>query len=156
MTVAVPRPTSGVMDGNAHLFPIRIYYEETDAGRMVYHASYLKFAERARTEMMRVNGLDHLSLMESEGLVFTVHSADIRYLNQAKLDDELLVRTQVAGSGGASMHMSQKVFRIEKAEMGQPVAEIDLRLALVDENGRPKRLPGHLKSVLDELRDEEG
>ena len=156
MTVAVPRPTSGVMDGKAHLFPIRIYYEETDAGRMVYHAAYLKFAERARTEMMRVNGLDHMSLMESDGLVFTVHSADIRYFNQAKLDDELVVRTHVAGSGGASMDMRQRVYRIERESAGQPIAEVDLRLALVDETGRPKRLPGHLKTVLDELRDEKG
>ena len=156
MTAAVPRPTSGVMDGKTHLFPIRIYYEETDAGRMVYHAAYLKFAERARTEMMRVNDLDHMTLMETDGLVFTVHSADIRYLNQAKLDDELVVQTQVAGSGGASMNMRQKVFRIEDDAVGRPVAEVDLRLALVDDQGRPKRLPAHLKTVLDELRDGEG
>ncbi len=156
MTVQAPRPTSGVMDGKVHLFPVRIYYEETDAGRMVYHAAYLKFAERARTEMMRLNGLDHLSLIENDGLVFTVHSADIRYLNQAKLDDELIVRTRVEASGGASMTMSQRVLRLDEADMSDPIAELDLRLALVDEEGRPKRLPPHLKTALEELRDEEG
>lgn len=154
--MSLPRPTSGVMDGNVHWFPLRIYYEETDAGRMVYHAAYLKFAERARTEMMRLNGLDHMTLMEKDGLVFTVHSADIRYLRQAKLDDELVVRTYVRGVGGASMDMGQCVYRNDNGTLAEPIAEVDLRLAIVNEQGKPQRIPRRLKDVLEDLRDSEG
>ena len=156
MTVSLPRPTSGAMDGNTHWFPLRIYYEETDAGQMVYHAAYLKFAERARTEMMRVNGLDHTMLMEDGGLIFTVHSADVRYLRQAKLDDELVVRTQVKGLGGASMDMGQRVYRNNNGELGDAVAELDLRIAVVNQEGRPQRIPARLKDVLERLRDKKG
>jgi len=153
MTATMPLPTSGVLDGKFHLFPIRVYYGETDAGQMVYHAAYLNFAERARTEMMRMAGIDHVSLFSDDGLMFTVHSADIRYLEQARLDDELVIRTHVVSSGGASMTISQHVFRIVQETMGDIIAEIDLRIALVDESGRPRRLPGQMKTLLDELRD---
>ena len=118
MTATMPLPTSGVLDGKFHLFPIRVYYGETDAGQMVYHAAYLNFAERARTEMMRMAGIDHVSLFSDDGLMFTVHSADIRYLEQARLDDELVIRTHVVSSGGASMTISQHVFRIVQETMG--------------------------------------
>ena len=156
MTSAMPRPTSGVMEGIAHLFPVRVYFEETDAGQMVYHANYLKFAERARTEMMRVNGLDHASLMAADNLVFTVHSADVKYLRQAKLDDELVVRTVVKGVGGASMDMGQSVYRTKDGEKGEPVADLKLRLAIVDQSGKPQRIPARLKEILERLSDEKG
>lgn len=153
---SVPRPTSGVMDGAIHWYPLRIYYEETDAGGMVYHAAYLKFAERARTEMMRVNGLGHISLMETNGLAFTVHSANVRYFRPAKLDDELVVSTSVAGLGGASMDMKQRVHRIVDGEVGETVAELDLRLAIINKAGKPMRLPAQLKDPVDRLRDGRG
>lgn len=144
------------MDGATHLYPLRVYYEETDAGRMVYHAAYLKFAERARTEMMRVCGLDHIEMIEKYGLVFAVHSADLKYLRQAKLDDELLVQTSVAELGGASMVMDQKINLIDDAGLGAAIADIKIKLVIVDESGRPQRLPGHIKTALERLRDEKG
>lgn len=144
------------MDGPVHLYPIRVYYEETDAGRMVYHGNYLKFAERARTEMMRVVGLDHIDMIETHGLVFAVHSADVKYLKQAKLDDELLVQTHVAALGGASMTMRQKINRIGVSGVEDAIADLTLKIAIVDEAGRPKRLPGDLSATLKRLRDEKG
>lgn len=156
MTTPLPRAAKGVMDGSVHRLPVRVYYEETDAGRMVYHAAYLKFAERARTEMMRLCGLDHITMMEEDGLVFTVHSADIRYKRQAKLDDELIVSTQVAGLSGASMTMAQTVSRIENDALGPTIAELDLKLAVVDMAGRPVRLPQALKDTLERLRPDKG
>lgn len=144
------------MDGGVHLYPLRVYYEETDAGRMVYHAAYLKFAERARTEMMRVNGLDHIEMIEKYGLVFAVRSADIQYLKQAKLEDELLVQTSVASLGGASMVMDQKINLISDAGLGASVAEVKIKLVIVNEAGRPQRLPDHIKTALERLRDEKG
>jgi acyl-CoA thioester hydrolase len=144
------------MNAGVHLYPLRVYYEETDAGRMVYHAAYLKFAERARTEMMRVNGLNHIEMIEKYGLVFAVRSADIQYLKQAKLEDELLVQTSVASLGGASMVMDQKISAISDAGLGASIAEVKIKLVIVNEAGRPQRLPDHIKTALERLRDEKG
>jgi acyl-CoA thioester hydrolase len=144
------------MDNGVHLYPLRVYYEETDAGRMVYHAAYLKFAERARTEMMRVNGLDHIEMIEKYGLVFAVRSAEIQYLKQAKLEDELLVQTCVASLGGASMVMDQKINFISDAGLGVLVAEVKIKLVTVNEAGRPQRLPDYIKTAIERLRDEKG
>ena len=144
------------MDGAVHLYPLRVYYEETDAGRMVYHAAYLKFAERARTEMMRVNGLDHIELIEKFGLVFAVHSAEIRYLQQAKLEDELIVQTSVGALGGASMTMDQRINLVGDNGIGAAISKLKIKLVIVDENGRPQRLPATIKTILERLRDEKG
>jgi acyl-CoA thioester hydrolase len=95
-------------------------------------------------------------LMEAGGLIFTVHSADVRYLRQAKLDDELVVRTQVKGLGGASMDMGQWVYRNNNGELGDAVAELDLRIAIVNQEGRPQHIPARLKDVLERLRDKKG
>ncbi len=156
MTVNLPRPTAGAMDGAVHLYPLRVYYEETDAGRMVYHAAYLKFAERARTEMMRVNGLDHIEMIEKFGLVFAVHSAEIRYLQQAKLEDELIVQTSVGALGGASMTMDQRINLVGDNGIGAAISKLKIKLVIVDENGRPQRLPATIKTILERLRDEKG
>ena len=129
------------MDNGVHLYPLRVYYEETDAGQIVYHAAYLKFAERARTEMMRVIGLDHIEMIEKYGLVFAVRSAEIQYLKQAKLEDELLVQTCVASLGGASMVMDQKINFISDAGLGVLVAEVKIKLVTINEAGKPQRLP---------------
>lgn len=152
----LPRATAGAMDGNVHLYPLRVYYEETDAGRMVYHAAYLKFAERARTEMMRVNGLDHTEMIEKFGLVFAVHSAEIRYLRQAKLEDELIVLTTVAALGGASMTMDQRINLVDDEGIGPAISNIKIKLVIVDEAGRPQRLPSNIKSALECLCEEKG
>lgn len=144
------------MDGNVHLYPLRVYYEETDAGRMVYHAAYLKFAERARTEMMRVNGLDHIEMIEKFGLVFAVHSAEIRYLRQAKLEDELIVQTTVAALSGASMTMDQRINLVGDDGIGPAISNVKIKLVIVDEAGRPQRLPPNIKTALERLRNEKG
>ncbi len=144
------------MDGAVHLYPLRVYYEETDAGRMVYHAAYLKFAERARTEMMRVNGLDHIEMIEKFGLVFAVHSAEIRYVQQAKLEDELIVQTSVEAVGGASMTMDQRINLVGDNGIGAAISKVKIKLVIVDENGRPQRLPANIKTTLERLRDKKG
>lgn len=156
MIARLPRPTAGVLDGATHLYPLRIYYEETDAGGMVYHAEYLGFAERARTEMMRVCGLNHLEMIEKHGLVFAVYSADLKYLSPAKLEDELVVQTSVSDLGGASITMDQKINIVDDDELGAAIADIKIKLVIVDESGRPQRLPNHIKTALKRLRDEKG
>ena len=140
------------MYGAVHLYPLRVYYEETDAGRMVYHAAYLKFAERARTEMMRVNGLDHIEMIEKFGLVFAVHSAEIRYLQQAKLEDELIVQTSVEALGGASMTMDQRINLVGDDGIGAAISKIEIKLVIVDKDGKPQRLPANIKNTFKRIR----
>ena len=92
----------GRMDGRVHRFPVRVYYEDTDAGGIVYHSNYLNFAERARTEMMRGFGLDHLRLKAEQNLLFAVRSCEIDFRRPARLEDLLELRSTLVHLGGAS------------------------------------------------------
>jgi acyl-CoA thioester hydrolase len=132
-------PPQGRMEGVAHRFPLRVYYEDTDAGGIVYHANYLRFAERARTEMLRCLGFPHQRLIEEHQGALVVSRLEIEYALPARLDDALEVRTWLTALGGASLKLSQHVMRAGD----DPVicARIKLRLACVSGNGRPSRLP---------------
>ena len=104
-------PSSGWADMTAreHVFPVRVYYEDTDAGGIVYHANYLKFAERARTEMLRLLGHDQFDLLAQEEIGFTVRRCEVDYLAPARLDDALEVRTRLIDVRGASLKLAQTV-----------------------------------------------
>lgn len=136
-------PDSGVVEAGAHRIGLRVYYEDTDAAGIVYHANYLKLAERARTEMMRCLGLDHGSLRARFGLVFTVRRCQIDFLVPARLDDLLEVDTRLLRLGGASLDLEQRVLC-----QGRLLARLELRLALVGEGQQVARLPAELAAVL--------
>ncbi len=133
----------GWIEAGVHRLPLRVYYEDTDAGGMVYHASHLRFAERARTEMLRCVGLDHGTLRERFGLAFAVRRCVVDYLAPAHLDDELVVATRLVRLGGASVDLEQ---RIERAR--QPLVQLEVRLALLGCEARLARLPRELTSAL--------
>ena len=137
---------SGAIEAGVHRVPVRVYYEDTDAAGIVYHATYLAFAERARTEMLRCLGLDHRTLRESLGLVFTVRRLTIDYLAPARLDDLLEVETRIVRMGGASLDLEQRVLRAP-----QLLARLDLRLALLGTDLRVARLPRALLAALERL-----
>ena len=80
---------------DAHIFPLRVYYEDTDAGGIVYYANYLRFAERARTEYLRSVGADHQTLLAEDGIAFTVRQCSVDYMSPAFLDDPLEVHTRL-------------------------------------------------------------
>lgn len=143
---------SGWFEGVRHVYPVRVYYEDTDAAGIVYHANYLRFAERARTEMMRCLGTEHRSLMQSDGVAFAVRSLDTEFFQPARLDDPLTVETRVDTVGGASMRLTQTV-RGGVAQNGAPVALVRMavRLACIDGGLRPARLPGAVRAALTEL-----
>lgn len=125
-------------------FALRVYYEDTDAGGIVYHARYLAFAERARTELLRGLGLTHVELRESHGLMFVVRRAEVDYQRPARLDDWLRVVTTVGRVGGASCVLRQAVARDDG-----PVAVVTVRLACVRlDDGRPARWPARWEAVL--------
>jgi acyl-CoA thioester hydrolase len=120
-----------------HRFTLRVYYEDTDAGGMVYHATYLRFAERARTEALRDFGVPHAALVSEFRRMFVVRRVKLDYLRPARLDESLTVLTTPTRLGAASVDLLQV---IERAGVRVAAAEIDL--ACVDiATGRPQRLP---------------
>ena len=138
--------SSGRIDGNVHRYRVRVYYEDTDATGVVYYANYLKFTERARTELLRLLGADHSALDETAGNAWAVRRCTIDYLRPARLDDELEVGTRVLALGGASAEIEQVVRRGDV-----DLARLDLRLAFVTPEGRPRRLPDALRETLQTL-----
>lgn len=129
--------------GLTHTMKLRIYYEDTDAGGIVYHANYLKFAERARTEMMRALGFAHSSLAAETGTVFAVRRVAAEYLLPARLDDRLSVETRIVEIGGARLRLDQRVWR-----NGALLASLDIVVACIGPDGRPRRIPPALRAAL--------
>lgn len=129
----------------AHRHAVRVYYEDTDAGRIVYHANYLKFAERARTELLRTRGLDHTRLLAEHGGVFAVRRCSADYRAPARLDDLLEVRTSVAAMAGARMDLVQEVCRD-----GQILVVLEVTLVFLGADLRPRRLPAPVRHLIAE------
>lgn len=121
---------------------VRVYYEDTDFSGRVYHASYLKFLERGRTEWLRARGVAHRDLMEKESVAFAVRSLKIEYLQPAAMDDLLRVETAVAAARGASIRFQQRIVRGD-----DELAAADVLVAAV-RNGRPARIPAELRRLL--------
>lgn len=127
---------------------MRVYYEDTDAGGIVYHASYLRFAERARTEALRERGVPHAALVERYNLMFVVHRAEIDYLRPALLDESLIVETETLDVAAASMLLRQTV----TGATGQPCAVLRIRLACVRiGSNKPARIPPPWRQALADM-----
>lgn len=127
----------------SHSLPVRVYYEDTDAGGVVYHASYLRFAERGRSEWLRALGLDHGTLRAGHGRQIVVRRCRVEFARPARLDDCLIVKTQLIELKGARVRLEQ---RVERA--GTLLVALEVELAVVDLQGRASRLPGPLREVL--------
>ena len=123
--------------GGVHRYGLRVYFEDTDAGGIVYHANYLRFAERARTEALRAIGLPHSEMMRQFGMIFVVRRAELDYQRPARLDDWLTIETTAVAVGGASVRLRQSVKRDAEA-----IAVVDLTLvSLRLQTGRAERMP---------------
>ncbi|MFP6743724.1 MAG: YbgC/FadM family acyl-CoA thioesterase [Alphaproteobacteria bacterium] len=133
--------SSGVIDGDAHRLPMRVYYEDTDSTSMVYYANYLKFAERGRTEMIRLLGVPDGG--RENGAAFAVRRCQIDYLRPARLDDHIDVWTKLMALGGASAELDQVVRRDDVV-----LARLAVRLAYVTLAGKPARLPTRFRAAL--------
>ncbi len=135
---------SGRIEGHRHIFPIRVYYEDTDAAGVVYHASYLRFAERARTEMLRLAGINLSKMRDDHGLVFAVRNCAVDYLAPARLDDLVEVCSRLVNLAGASLEAEQIIGRD-----GAELTRLGVRVACVDSGGRPARIPAALRAALE-------
>jgi acyl-CoA thioester hydrolase len=127
----------------SHSLPVRVYYEDTDAAGMVYHANYLKYAERGRSEMLRSMGFPHRKLAAEDGVGFAVRRCTVEYLMPARLEDVLVVDTTLVGVGAATLGLRQRIRREDEL-----LADLDVLVACVGRDGRPRRLPTALRAAL--------
>jgi acyl-CoA thioester hydrolase len=136
-------PGQGFVRGTVHVFPVRVYYEDTDVGGVVYYANYLKFAERARSEMLRCLGYPLPLLAEQDGCTIAVRRCEADYIRPARFDDPLEVRTGNVDMEAASLWLDQSVWRGE-----EELVRMRVRLACLGPTGRPARVPDALRRVL--------
>jgi len=130
-------------EGDTFVFPVRVYYEDTDAGGVVYYANYLKFAERARSEMLRALGIENSMLQERHGIAFVVRHIEVEYLRPARLDQLLDVRLRLTQVGGASMEGTQSI-----AHDGQDLVRMGIRLGCMKLDGKAGRIPDEIRTIL--------
>jgi acyl-CoA thioester hydrolase len=133
-----------------HRWPIRVYYEDTDLAGIVYYANYLRFIERARSELVRAAGIDQAAL-KAAGLVFAVRRLEADYITPARYDDQLEVRTRLVDVKGASFTMPQEVWRAETLVFRALVSIVVLNAA-----GRATRLPAELRARLGDVTTDAG
>ncbi|MGV6887909.1 tol-pal system-associated acyl-CoA thioesterase [Rhodophyticola sp. SM2404] len=129
-----------------HRFALRVYYEDTDLAGIVYYANYLKFIERARTEMVRAADIDQTRLKSEHGIVFAVKRVEAEYLSPAKFDDELVVETRLTASKGASFVMEQVVLRGDTR-----LFFANVQLVCLNDLGRAARLPADIRQRIERL-----
>lgn len=132
-------------DRGVFAFPVRVYYEDTDAGGIVYYANYLKFAERARSELLRLLGIENADLQAHHGMAFVVRRVEARYFKPARLDDMLDVDLKLTKLGGASLEGVQSIRRD-----GEELVRLDIALGCMKLSGGAARMP---EAVRRKLRD---
>jgi len=123
-----------------HIFPVRVYYEDTDLAGIVYYANYLKFIERGRSEWVREMGIDQVAMKRDAGVVFAVRRVEADYLQPAKFDDQLDVSTTISTVSAARIVLDQTVLRDDAALFTAQVT-----LVALDAQGRPTRLPAEFR-----------
>jgi acyl-CoA thioester hydrolase len=145
MTTTEPRaPASGWYEGKTFVFPLRVYYEDTDLSGVVYHATYLRFMERGRSEFLRSAGLRHQGMLDAdEPLVWAIRRIAIDYRRPARVDEALEVHTKVDGLSGVRMHLEQEVRRGDDL-----LTSAQVEACVVTLDGNPRRIPGHVAEKL--------
>ena len=140
---------AGRLEGGTHILPVRVYYEDTDFSGVVYHASYLRFLERGRTDFLRLAGVDQSTLhADGAGLIFAVRRMTIDFLKPARMDDVLTVQTRTDEVRGASLVVAQAIRRGDDT-----LLTADVRVAVLTD-GRPARIPDTLRSILQRTGDD--
>ena len=132
---------SGRLEGGTHVLPVRIYWEDTDAGGVVYHASFVRFMERGRTELLRALGVDQGLLVAETGITFVVRRMEIDFLRVGQIDDVLHIETAVKRLGGASLTLDQRVTRGGEAVASAVVTVVAIR------DHRPVRIPDAVRGL---------
>lgn len=157
--MATPHPRNlnfpgGVIDGARHFYAVRVYYEDTDLSGITYHANYLRWFERARSDLLRMLEIDQRAAIESvakgeAGGAYAVSEISLKYLRPAKLDDDVVIETTCTELGAASCRMHQIARR-----NGEPLCEVHLRVGFISLEGRPKRQPAEWRAAFENFMNE--
>lgn len=132
----IEKANRGSIVGRAHCFAVRVYIEDTDLGGVVFYANYLRFLERARSDLLRTLGIDQRAAFETGQGIYAVVELRIKYCRPARLDDELTVKTEIREIHGAFSVLQQRIFRGTET-----IADASVTIAFLGANGRPKRQP---------------
>ena len=143
---AQPPLPGGLIDGPRHLFAVRAYYEDTDLSGIVYHANYLRWFERARSDLLRLLGIDQRAEIEAGGGAYAVADLHIRYVRPARLDDTVVIESRCTELGAASVRIVQRATR-----EGEFVAEQKVRVGFIDPQGRPRRQPAEWRAAFEKF-----
>lgn len=145
MTTARPlEPAAGRFENQAFVFPLRVYYEDTDFSGVVYHASYLRFMERGRSEFLRAAGTPHQAMLEGDPPLFwAVRRMAVDFSRPARVDEALTVRTKALELAGARLRLDQAVCRA--AEI---LVKADVEVCVVTAEGKPRRVPELVRKKL--------
>jgi len=136
---------SGLLKGTTHYFKIRVYYEDTDFTGIVYHANYLKFAERGRTNFLRLLGINHSDLINDENpKYFVVYSMETKFLGASTIDDILEVRSYFKGITGPRLRIDQEIFNKERN-----LFSAKIEFAILDKDGKPRKFPDDMISKIE-------
>lgn len=144
-----PSPPDGVINGARHLYAVRVYYEDTDLSGIVYHANYLRWFERARSDLLRRLGIDQRAAVEAGEGAYAVSELALRYLRPARLDDDVVIETRCTEMGAASCRMAQRATR-----GGELLVEAALRVGFVAPDGRPRRQPAEWRAAFTQFMEE--
>ncbi len=137
-------PTAGHFEGREHQLPVRVYYEDTDFTGLVYHANYVRYFERGRSDFLRLTTAGHAELLDrADPLAFVVVHMDLRFVKAARIDDALLVRTLYQRVRGPRLHISQRITRGE-----DEICRAEVEAACIDLEGRPRRPPQSLRDSI--------
>ena len=135
MTVS-PNPPGGIFDGPVHLYAVRVYYEDTDLSGITYHANYLRWFERARSDVLRMLEIDQRAAIEEGEGAYAVADVALRYFRPARLDDDVVIHTRCTDIRAASVRMNQQAVRGDEL-----LCTAQLRVGFVAPDGRPRRQP---------------
>jgi len=131
---------------NEFSYKLKVFYEDTDSGGVVYYANYLKFFERARTEAIAEIGLSNKKLLEENGIFIIVKSCNIEYKKPAKLEDQIEIKSNIISISNTSFKMRQKALRDKEL-----ITDCEIHLVIVDGKGKPSKIPEILKKKLEKL-----
>ena len=138
----MPISPGGILDGARHLYAVRVYYEDTDLSGITYHANYLRWFERARSDLLRLLGIDQRAAIESGEGAYALSEVNLRYLRPAKLDDDVVIETRCTELGAASCRMHQIARRGDEM-----LCEAHLRVGFITLDGRPRRQPAEWRDA---------
>ncbi len=147
--ISPPLP-GGILDGARHLYAVRVYYEDTDLSGITYHANYLRWFERARSDLLRLLRIDQREAIETGEGAYALSEVNLKYLRPAKLDDDVVIETRCTELGAASCRMHQVARRGDEA-----LCEASLRVGFITLDGRPRRQPAAWRAAFQTFMNED-